>query len=335
MKSVKTVLTGIKPTGQPHIGNYLGAMRPALSLSAPEDVRSLLFIADYHSLTSVHKGDRVHEMTYEVAAAWLACGLDPEKTIIYKQSDIPEILVLAWILSCFTPKGFMNRAHAYKAHVAENDRKGSKDPDAGISMGLYSYPVLMSADILLFDTDRVPVGEDQIQHIEFARDIAKKLNHNYGEVLKLPEPVIQRDVKVVYGLDGQKMSKSYNNHIPMFLNHKKLRQMVMKIKTDSSLPEEPKDPDTSLLMDLYKEFATDEETHSMRERYGQGIGWGGVKQSLFEVIDREVAPARDKYHWLMDNRSEIDEILKTGAKKARAIAVPVMDRVKQAVGVCR
>ena len=332
---MKTVLTGIKPTGQPHIGNYLGAMRPALSLSIPEDVRSLLFIADYHSLTSIHDGDQVHEMTYEVAAAWLACGLDPEKTIIYKQSDVPEILVLTWILSCLTPKGFMNRAHAYKTRVAENEKAGNRDLDSGVNMGLYSYPILMSADILLFDTDAVPVGEDQIQHIEFARDIAQKFNHNYGEVLKLPEPVVQRDTKTVPGLDGQKMSKSYNNHIPMFLSPKKLRQMVMKIKTDSSSPEEPKDPQSSPLMDLYKEFATAEEITAMEDRYRQGTGWGEVKQSLFEVLDREVASARDKYNFLMENRSEVDEILKAGAQKARPIAIQVMDRVRRAIGVCR
>ena len=331
---MKTVLTGIKPTGQPHIGNYLGAMRPALSLSVPKDVRSLLFIADYHSLISVHDREQLHEMIYEVAAAWLACGLDPDKTIIYKQSNIPEILVLAWILSCFTPKGFMNRAHAYKARVVENEEIGKKDADSGINMGLYSYPVLMSADILLFDTDTVPVGEDQVQHIEFARDIAQKFNHHYGEVLKLPQAVVQKDTKTVPGLDGQKMSKSYNNHIPMFLDSKKLRKMVMKIKTDSSSPEEPKDPKNSILMDLYKEFATAEEISAMEVRYRRGVGWGEVKQSLFEVIDREVASARDKYHFLMENRAEVDQILEEGIVKARSIAIPVMDRVRHAIGVC-
>ena len=328
---MKTILTGIKPTGQPHLGNYLGAMLPALSLSTSNT--SLLFIADYHSLISTHNAKQLHDMIYKVAASWLACGLDPQKTIIYKQSDIPEILVLSWILSCWTPKGFMNRAHAYKTQVTNNQLAKKKDLDTGISMGLYSYPILMSADILLFDTDIVPIGEDQLQHLEFTRDIAQKFNHNYGEVLKIPQPSLVKDFKVIPGLDGQKMSKSYNNHIPLFLEPKKLRKTIMKVKTDSSSPQDPKDPHNSILMDLYKAFATDKEIKEMENQYHQGISWGDVKQSLFDVIDRHISPARDKYNCLMENRSEIDQILKSGAHKARAIAQPVVKRVKQAVGV--
>ncbi len=329
---MKTILTGIKPTGQPHLGNYLGAMRPALSLSAPEDMRSLLFIADYHSLISMYKGVEIREMTYEVASSWLACGLNPEKIVMYKQSHVPEILTLAWILSCFTPKGFMNRAHAYKARMTENEAAG-KDLDRGINMGLYSYPVLMSADILLFDTDIVPVGEDQLQHLEFARDIAQKINGHYGEVFKIPQPAIEKNTKTIPGLDGQKMSKSYNNHIPMFAPPKKLRTMVMKIKTDSSLPEEPKNPNKSHLMDLYKEFAKKEEIKDLEKKYQRGIGWGEVKECLFQVINRELTPAREKYNSLMANHTEVDKILEDGAKRARAIATPVLNRVRKAIGV--
>lgn len=330
---MKTILTGIKPTGQPHIGNYLGAMLPALSLSQTKDINSLLFIADYHSLISTHDKNQLLNMTYEVAASWLACGLNPEKSIIYKQSDIPEILVLSWILSCFTPKGFMNRAHAYKALVDQNKASRKKDVDSGVSMGIYSYPILMSADILLFDTDIVPVGEDQLQHVEFARDIAQKFNNTYGEILKLPEACIQKDSKVVPGLDGQKMSKSYNNHIPLFESSKKLRKMIMKIKTDSSPPEEAKAPENSILMDLYREFASPDEIKAMEERYRKGTGWGEVKQALFEAVDRQIDPARKKYNTLMEEPSQIDEILKAGAKRARSIAQPVLQRVKQAIGV--
>lgn len=332
--SMKTVLTGIKPTGKPHIGNYLGAIKPALSQSSLENTRSLLFIADYHSLTSMHKAEELKLATYEVAATWLACGLDPDKIILYRQSDIPEIFELAWILSCFTPKGFMNRAHAYKARISENQDAGKSDLDFGVNMGLYFYPVLMSADILLFDTDSVPVGEDQIQHVEFARDIAQKINHNYKkEVLKLPKASIQDSVKTIQGLDGRKMSKSYNNTIPLFESEKKLRKLIMKIVTDSLPPEAPKETQNNTIFNLYKEFATIDEVQELKLRYEKGIGWGEAKQALFEVINREIEPFREKYNDYMENPSKLDDILNQGAIKARKIATDKINLLRQTIGV--
>lgn len=329
----KTVLTGVKPTHLPHIGNYLGAMLPAIQLTQQAG-RSLLFIADYHALTTVHDKELLKEWTYGVAACWLACGLDPQKTIIYRQSDIPEIFEISWILSCFTAKGLMNRAHAYKAVVADNEEKGKKDLDDGVSMGLFTYPVLMSADIISFDTDIVPVGQDQIQHVEYARDIAQRMNTIYkNDFVKLPAAKISEDTKLVPGLDGRKMSKSYGNHIPLFMESKKLRKLVMKIKTDSSAPEDPKDPDDSLLFDLYKEFAKPDQIESMRKQYQEGIGWGHVKQALFEVIEEHFSQAKAKYDHLMANREELEEILQDGAKRAREISGPVLQRLKEQTGV--
>ena len=328
-----TVLTGIKPTGDVHIGNYLGAIRPAVKMANEGVNESLLFIADYHSLTSMHKGDELRKAIYGVAATWLACGLDPNKTMLYKQSDIPEIFELAWILSCFTPKGFMNRAHAYKARVAENEQVGKKDLDFGVNMGLYYYPVLMAADILLFSSDKVPVGEDQVQHVEFARDMAQKFNNNYGEILKLPEAVVQKDSKVIPGLDGRKMSKSYGNTIPLFIPTKNQRKLIMKIKTDSSAPEDPKDPNDSIIFDLYKEFASVDQIENLRQRYENGIGWGDAKQALFEAIDSHLSTSRGIYDDLMANPEKIDLILQNGAVRARAKAQVLMQKIRQAVGV--
>lgn len=331
---MKTVLTGIKPTGMPHIGNYLGAIKPALAQANNPNTRSLLFIADYHSLTSMHKADELKKATFEVAATWLACGLDPEKVIIYRQSDIPEIFELSWILSCFTPKGFMNRAHAYKARVQENQDNGKSDVDFGVSMGLYMYPVLMSADILLFDTDTVPVGEDQVQHVEFARDIAQKINHNYKtEALKLPKASIQDSVKTIPGLDGRKMSKSYNNTIPIFESEKKLRKLIMKIVTDSLPPEAPKDSNESTVFHLYKEFAAEQEIQDLKKRYEQGIGWGDAKQTLFEAVNREITPLREKYNELKESPEIVEKILEQGAVKAREIAQQKIKSLRSTIGV--
>lgn len=327
-----TVLTGVKPTGMPHVGNYVGAIRPALEMASQPGVRSLLFVADYHALTHVHSAKELQEMTYEVAATWLALGLDPSKTIFYRQSDVREVFELNWILSCFTEKGLMNRAHAYKAKVDENEAAG-RQPDEGVNMGLYGYPVLMTSDIVLYDADKVPVGADQLQHLEIARDIVQKLNHTYGsEVLKAPEAIIQKSAAVVPGLDGRKMSKSYNNHIPLFLEPKKLRKLVMKIKTDSTPPEAPKNPDESDIFTLFTHFSTDGEISELRKRYETGIGWGHAKEALFEAMDKHLAPARAKYDSLMADKSQIDEILSQGADRARAIAEEVMDRVRTAIG---
>lgn len=326
---MKTVLTGIKPTDHPHIGNYLGAIRPGLDLVAQAE-RSLLFIADYHAITTVHDPKVLKSFTYSVAASWIACGLNPEKTIIYRQSDVPEIFELSWVLSCFAPKGLLNRAHAYKAKLQENEAAGKEDLDFGVSMGLFCYPVLMSADILMFNSDVVPVGEDQVQHVEIARDIAQKFNRTYGEILKLPKALVKTE-KVVPGLDGRKMSKSYGNHIPLFLESKQLRKLVMKIVTDSLPPETPKDPKNSVLFDLYKEFASPEQIQALEARYLAGVGWGEVKQLLFEAIEAHLRKPSEIYNHLMANPAELDQILASGAEKARAVATPLMQKVRAAI----
>ena len=327
----KISLTGIKPTGSPHLGNYLGAMRPALNLSNQNDVKGFYFIADYHSLTSVHSGEQLRSDIYEVAASWLACGLDPKRVTLYKQSDIPEILELSWILNCFCAKGLMNRAHAYKAKSTDNIKEG-RDVDFGINMGLYNYPVLMAADILIVQSDIVPVGSDQLQHVEITRDLANAFNYHYGEVLKLPTAQ-EREDKLVVGLDGRKMSKSYNNTIPLFVGEKKLRKLINKIVTDSLPPEAPKDPENSAIMDLYKMFATKEEIEALRQEYLKGIGWGVAKAELFEVVNRELSGPREKYEYFMANKTEIDQILKDGAEKARVLAAKNLLEIKKKIGV--
>lgn len=335
-KTMKTVLTGVKPTGLIHIGNYLGAMRPAIAMCNQADVRGLLFIADYHSLTTVHDAETLNHVIYDVTATWLALGLDPQKTLIYRQSDVPETFELQWILSCMSPKGLMNRAHAYKAIVQDNEEKGRGDLDDGVNMGLYNYPILMAADILLFSADEVPVGEDQIQHVEIARDLAEKFNRVFkSEVIKLPKVVVQKESKIVPGLDGRKMSKSYGNTIPIFLEPKKLRKLVMKIKTDSSEPEDPKDPEDSILFDLYKEFASPDQVAEMADKYRNGIGWGYVKQDLFEAMDAVLSGPRQRYNELMNNKDELDQILQEGSSKARERAEELMCKVRTAIGITR
>lgn len=328
---MKTYLTGVKPTREPHLGNYVGAIRPALS-KVRDDVRSFFFIADYHALISMHDKEELQKSTYEVTATWLACGLDPDKTVIYRQSDIPEIPEICWILSCFTAKGLMNRAHAYKAKLQQNEEDGKKDPDFGVSMGLYNYPVLMAADILAFDADVVPVGLDQVQHLEIARDIAEKVNRTYGLVLRMPEPLVESKI-LIPGLDGRKMSKSYGNYVPLFAPEKKLRKYIMKIKTDSSPPEAPKDPDNSLIMDFYKLFASKEQVAAFAEQYRKGIAWGDAKQELFERINQEIAPARAQYDELMADPRAMDQTLQVGAERAREASRAVLDRLKAAIGV--
>lgn len=334
----KRTLTGIKPTGTPHIGNYVGAIKPALML-AQSASQSFYFIADYHALTSEHNAEDMRRQIVEVAATWLAFGLDPDKVCMYKQSDIPETFELNWILACFTPKGLMNRAHSYKAAVARNledrseEESSESDRDAGINMGLYNYPVLMSADILLFDIDLVPVGEDQIQHIEIARDIAGRLNHNYGkEVLKQPNYFVENPVSVI-GLDGRKMSKSYNNTIFLSEEPKQMRKQVMRFVTDSSAPDEPKNPEGNGLFQLYKEFATTEQVAEMDALYRKGTGWGNVKQLLYEAIEAKVAEPRERYKELMAKPDHVRDILSTGAAQARSIARSVIERVRDAVGI--
>lgn len=327
-------LTGIKPTGRIHLGNLLGAIRPALGLARDPNRQALYFIADYHALTTLRDPDELAELTRDVAATWIACGLDPERVLVYRQSDIPEVFELAWILACFTPKGWTNKAHAYKAAVQDNDAKGEPDLDAGIEMGVYTYPILMAADILLFDTGVVPVGSDQKQHVEIARDIAQRINHAYGaELLAPPAPEIRDDVATVPGLDGRKMSKSYDNTIPIFAPPKRLKKLCNKIVTDSSPPEAPKDPETSNVFQLYRHFASADEARAMAERYRGGIGWGEAKAALFEVLDRALAGPRARYDELMADPAQLDAILAEGARRARERARPVLDRVRAGIGI--
>jgi tryptophanyl-tRNA synthetase len=328
----KIALTGIKPTGIPHIGNFLGAIQPALQLSASCEAR--YFIADYHALNSTKDPEAIRTMTIEIAAAWLACGLDPQQVLFYRQSGVPETFELLTILLAFTPKGLMNRAHAYKAMIQANAESG-KDPDDGVNMGLYTYPVLMAADILLFDTDLVPVGNDQFQHVEMAVDIAQSFNHIYGtQAIKIPQPVAQESSKTVVGLDGRKMSKSYGNIIPLFASQKQLRKLVMKIVTNSQSIEEPKDPDSCNVFALYKGFAGKEQIQALRERYlAGGMGWGHAKQELFELMNEVLTPYRTRYEELMQNQDYIHQVLREGSEQARALAAQKISSLRKIVGI--
>ncbi len=329
----KTILTGITTTGTPHLGNYVGAIRPAIDASQNDNDRFYYFLADYHALIKCHDPQRVKASTTEVAATWLALGLDPEQSIFYRQSDIPEIPELTWILSCVTAKGLMNRAHAYKAAVADNETSGAKDPDKGITMGLFCYPVLMAADILMFNANNVPVGKDQIQHIEMARDIAQRFNHLYGEHFSLPDARVEDRTAVLTGLDGRKMSKSYNNTIPLFVPEKKLRKLIMKIKTNSLPPEAPKDPEDCALFSLYQAFANAEEIESMRQRYAEGIAWGTMKQELFEYLNAILAKPREEYQHLLNAPDYIEQVLRRGAARAREYSRPFLAGIRRAVGI--
>ena len=337
LSSIKMVhrvsLTGIKPTGIPHLGNWLGAIRPGLKLASLPDTQSVYFIADYHALTSVHDPAALRHMTYDVAATWLAFGLDPERTLFYRQSDIPEVFELAWILACMTTKGWMNKAHAYKAVLDRNRESGQSDDDAGVNIGLFTYPVLMAADILLFDSDLVPVGRDQVQHVEIARDIALRVNHLYGDVLKLPQAHVTDEVAIVPGLDGRKMSKSYGNVIPLFLSAKELRKLINKIVTDSAPPEAAKDPESSHIFQIYRAVASAEQTRALAERYQSGIGWGEAKAALFEVLDAALGPVRERYAALMADPGQIDAVLAAGALRARVVARATLSRVRAKVGI--
>jgi tryptophanyl-tRNA synthetase len=330
MKEVS--LTGIKPTGDLHIGNYFGAIKPALELAKTYDAR--YFIADYHALNTMKNPKELNSTIRQVAAGWLASGLDPEKVIFYRQSSIPHVFELATMLAAFTSKGLMNRAHAYKAAVQDNNEKGD-DPDAGVNMGLFTYPILMAADIIIFDSDIVPVGEDQVQHIEMARDMVQAINSNYGKtVLKLPRAGVQESVAVVPGLDGRKMSKSYNNTIPMFAPENTLHKTIMRMVTNSQPVEEPKDPDSSQIYLLYKLFASAEEQAALASRYRSGgMGWGEAKEELFRVANRELAPMRQRYETIMADIPALDKILEQGAEKARPIAAATIKRFRKAAGI--
>jgi tryptophanyl-tRNA synthetase len=326
-------LSGIKPTGTLHIGNYLGMIKPALNLI--EKFQSLYFVADYHALTTLKDKDALNQHVYDVAATLLALGLDPQKVIFFRQSDIPEIFEFTWILNCFTAKGLLNRAHAYKAVVDANIRVG-KQPDAEVNAGLYDYPVLMAADILLYGSHFVPVGQDQRQHVEIARDIALAINNTCGEVLTVPQPLIQETVMTIPGIDGRKMSKNYNNTIPIFADAKALRKQVMRIVTDSRRPEDPKNPDDCHVFNIFKYFAPPETIASRRNAYlSGGLAYSEIKQELYELLNEFFGHRRDTYYKLLDDKNHLDRILHKGADWARAIAGPVFQRVRRAVGISR
>ena len=335
--SPQRVLTGITTSGTPHLGNYAGAIRPAIAASKKAGVESFYFLADYHALVKVQDPARVQRSTLEIAAAWLACGLDPERVWFYRQSDIPEIPELTWLLTCVAGKGLLNRAHAYKAAVDRNLAENA-DPDAGITAGLFMYPVLMAADILMFRAHQVPVGRDQVQHIEMARDFAARFNHFYRksddkQYFVLPEASVDESVATLPGLDGRKMSKSYDNTIALFAPPAELRKLIASIKTDSRAPGEAKDTEGSALFQLYQAFASPDETAAMRDAFTDGIGWGEAKQALFECVEREVAPMREKYAALIAKPIEIEATLREGAAKARKIATPFIAELRSAVGL--
>ena len=326
-------LTGITTTGTPHIGNYVGAIRPGIAASKDPNKKNYYFLADFHALAKNEDPDKISRSTLEIAAAWMALGLDTDHATFYRQSDIPEITELTWVLTSMTAKGLMNRAHSYKASVQANIESGDNDPDKGITMALYSYPILMAADILMFKSTKVPVGRDQKQHVEMARDIAQRFNHHYGDVLVLPDPVIGDDTAVLAGLDGRKMSKSYNNTIPLFAPEKPLRKLIMKIKTNSLEPGEPKDTEGSTIFDIYKAFATPEETIEVEKFYADGIAWGAMKQKLFEYINEHIKPAREEYDRLIADPGVVEAELRKGAERAREVAVPYMAEIRNAIGI--
>jgi tryptophanyl-tRNA synthetase len=326
---MKTILTGIKPTGAPHIGNMLGAIKPAIEFSQTNfSDRFIYFIADYHALTGIKDAKLFQEYVYSVASTWLALGLTPsENVILFKQSDVPEVFELSWLLGCMTPKGDMNRAHAYKA-IVDLNKANNNDQDQGVNIGLFTYPVLMAADILLYDSNIVPVGRDQVQHVEITRSIAQRFNEYFGETLIEPKESLVENGSYIPGLDGRKMSKSYDNTIPIFEPEKKLQKLINKIVTDSTPPEAPKDPNNSHIMDLYKLFGTHEQIKELENRYRIGIGWGHAKLALFEVMNAKLKEPRERYEYLMNNRKEVDEVLRIGAERARVIAQKTLKRVK-------
>lgn len=328
------VLTGITTTGTPHLGNFVGAIRPAIAESQSTEQDSFFFLADYHALIKCQDPAAVHQSAREIAATWLELGLDTDRSTFYRQSDVPEITELMWVLTCVSGKGLMNRAHAYKAAVQDNEEKG-EDADFGVTMGLFCYPVLMAADILMFNAQRVPVGRDQIQHLEMARDIAQRFNHIYGETFVLPEAVVDDDVAVLSGLDGRKMSKSYGNTIPLFLPEKQLKKHINKIKTNLLEPGEPKDPDTSTVFQIWQAFATPEQTAEMRKQFEAGIAWGEAKKQLFELINGQISEARQRYNEILEDGAFLDAELAKGAEKARAEAASQLDKVRKAVGLSR
>ncbi len=330
--STTRFLTGITTTGTPHLGNYVGSIRPSVRASLRDDVESFYFLADYHALIKVEEPARIQRSTLEIAASWLAAGLDPQRVTFYRQSDISEIPELTWFLTCVTGKGILNRAHAYKAAVDKNAAAGA-DTDTDVTAGLFMYPVLMGADILMFNAHKVPVGRDQVQHLEMARDMASSFNYRYGQHFTLPEVVIEESVATLPGVDGRKMSKSYDNHIPLFSPRPQLRKLIAGIVTDSRMPGEPKDVEGSALFQIYQAFASNEETAGLRKSYAEGIAWGEAKDLVFERLDKEITPMRERYDALISDPAAIEQILLRGAAKARKTATPFMTQLRHAVGL--
>ncbi len=328
---MKRILTGITPSGYPHLGNYIGAIKPSLEL-LDEKCESFLFIADLHALIKVSDPEQLNQLTHSIALAWMASGLDPQKTYFYRQSDVPEITELAWILSCITEKGLLNRSHAYKAAMDTNKASGRKDTDEGISMGLFSYPLLMACDILAPNATHVPVGKDQKQHLEIARDIAEKFNNKYGQVFNIPEAVINVE-KTVLGTDGRKMSKSYNNIVPILSSEKDLKKSIMTIVTNSQEPGEKKDWKENTLFSIYSSFASDNQIADMKNKFEDGIGWGDAKNIVFNDLNDLIKPIRDKYLELESKKSDTEEILQTNAKEVRNHTQSLVKKVKELVGI--
>jgi tryptophanyl-tRNA synthetase len=324
----KRILTGITTTGTPHIGNYLGAIKPALELAKEYD-ESFYFLADYHAIIKNSKSTEVTDSVKNVALAWLASGLNPNKSFFYRQSDVPEILELSWVLNCVTAKGLMNRSHAYKAATTLN----KDDEDKGITMGLFSYPILMAADILMFNATHVPVGADQIQHIEMTRDIAGRFNHLYKKTFILPEAIIQSTNEIVPGIDGQKMSKSYGNIIPLLSTEKQLKKSIAKIVTNSLEPGDPKDPSNCTVFALYKYFASKPMVDELCDDYKKGISWGDAKNKLFEVVNNEITPIRESYEKLQEDKDFINDLLSDGSNKVRPIAKELLESIRSSVGI--
>ncbi|MDG2091615.1 MAG: tryptophan--tRNA ligase [SAR86 cluster bacterium] len=326
----KRILTGITTTGTPHIGNYLGAIKPALELASDFD-ESFFFLADYNAIIKNYNSNEIEQSVKDVALSWLASGLDPAQSFFYRQSDVPEILELSWILNCVTAKGLMNRSHAYKAATALN----TSDEDKGISMGLFSYPVLMAADILIFNATHVPVGPDQMQHLEMTRDIAGKFNHSYKKIFELPEAITQEADQIILGQDGRKMSKSYKNIIPLLSTEKVLKKSIAKIVTNSLEPGDPKDFNNCSVFSLYCHFSSDDEQSDLKESYKNGISWGDAKNKLFEKVNEHIIPIRESYNSLNSNKDLINELLAEGSAKVRPMAKELLLEVRDSIGISR
>ena len=330
---MKRILTGITPSGYPHLGNYVGAIKPSLDL-ATEDNESFLFIADLHAIIKINDAKQLKDLTKGIALAWLASGLDPEKTYFYRQSDIPEVSELAWILSCVAEKGLLNRSHAYKAATDSNKENGKKDVEEGISAGLFSYPILMASDILCPNATHVPVGKDQQQHLEITRDIAEKFNKKFGNIFNIPEAVINEE-KTVLGTDGRKMSKSYNNIIPLLSDEDELKKSVMKIITNSQEPGEKKEWEDNILSSIYSSFADEQSIKELQNKFSDGIGWGDAKKIVFEKLNKLLTPIREKHAELKSKENYLEEILQSNAKKVRAFTKPLLEEVKSSIGISK